>query len=271
MADLLTKALPRRWSAGAITILHRRPLRVFFHSAEAALRTGYTEFGPEDICPVTGFVFRLAGARQQSRKLVMRVLGVGEPRSEFRVNLRRIEADDLAASQRVLDEADVIIAALGYRPRALPLLDRQGRQIALLAEEANGRLVDDRCRVIDRRGETLDGVFAIGLASGFELDTGMGGEASFKGQANGLWLWQNHIGLRVLQGVLERCGAGLDSPSPGVLSAAVRETLLQAGTLVPNVALPTKRQFYISHLAQSLKKKMPPSWYRVVTGALVDA
>jgi len=38
---------------------------------QSALADGYTEFGPEDICPVSGRVFRLSGFRLDSRELIM--------------------------------------------------------------------------------------------------------------------------------------------------------------------------------------------------------
>ena len=62
---------------GGLTILHRRELRIFYPNVEAALADGYTEFGPDDICPVSGRVFRLSGFRLDSRELIMRARGIG--------------------------------------------------------------------------------------------------------------------------------------------------------------------------------------------------
>jgi hypothetical protein len=45
-------------------------------------------------------------------------------------------------------------------------------------------------------------VFGIGLASGHVPDGGLGGEASFSGKANGLWLWQNDIGQMIVDQLL---------------------------------------------------------------------
>jgi hypothetical protein len=44
-------------------------------------------------------------------------------------------------------------------------------------------------------------VFGIGLGTGFKPSPGMGGEPSFRGQANSLWLYQNDIGGVVYRGV----------------------------------------------------------------------
>ena len=64
-------------SAAAIALLHRRPLRPFYPSADAARADGYDDFGPDDICPVSGFVYRLAGFRLEARELVVHALGIG--------------------------------------------------------------------------------------------------------------------------------------------------------------------------------------------------
>ena len=40
------------------------------------LDTWDTDFTAEDICPVSGFVYRLAGFRLEARDLVLRLLGI---------------------------------------------------------------------------------------------------------------------------------------------------------------------------------------------------
>jgi hypothetical protein len=50
----------------------------------------------------------------------------------------------------------------------------------------------------------VPGVFGIGLASGHVPDGRLGGEASFSGKANGLWLWQNDIGQMIIDQLLDR-------------------------------------------------------------------
>ncbi len=186
--------------AGSVTLLHRRPLRPFYPSAEAAHAEGFTDFGPEDICPVSGFVYRLAGFRLEARELVLRMLGVDGRAPDPRVALHRIEGDDEGA-RTILREADLVIAALGYRPHALPVVDAAGAPIALAAH-GGGPMVDRHCRVLDGDGAAVPGLYGIGLAAGFVPWGALGGEASFSGQANGLWLWQNDVGLMIVDQVL---------------------------------------------------------------------
>jgi hypothetical protein len=188
-----------------VSIMHRRELRIFYPSVEAALADGYTEFGPDDICPVSKRVFRLAGFRLDSRELIMRARGIGGRPPEPRLQLHRLGVDD-AASLALLDNADLVIAALGYRPHALPVFDEAGRPVRLLAETGpQARLVDDHCRVVDATGNPLPHLFAIGLGAGFVPHGRLGGEPSFRGQANGLWLWQSDVGGLIVDSILSPC------------------------------------------------------------------
>ncbi|MDB5680460.1 MAG: aminotransferase DegT, partial [Sphingomonas bacterium] len=63
-------------------------------------------------------------------------------------------------------------------------------------------MVDWHCRVLDAQDRPIPGVFGIGLAAGFVPWGRLGGEASFRGQANGLWLWQNDVGQMIVDQVL---------------------------------------------------------------------
>ncbi|MCW3847473.1 DegT/DnrJ/EryC1/StrS family aminotransferase [Sphingomonas sp. LB-2] len=201
-AALILKAAPALpLGAGALTLHHRRPLRPFYFSVEAAWEDGFSDFTPDDVCPVTGFVYRLAGFRLEARELVLRMLGIGGRAPDPRMALRLIGED----SRAEIAAADIVIGALGYRPRALPLYDAGGSRIALMADTAGRpRLVDQRCRVIDSEGHPVPGVYGIGLASGHVPDGKLGGESSFSGKANGLWLWQNDIGLMIVEQLLDR-------------------------------------------------------------------
>ncbi|MCC2980396.1 DegT/DnrJ/EryC1/StrS family aminotransferase [Sphingomonas sp. IC4-52] len=192
-------ALP--FGAGGITLLHRRPLRPFYHSVEAAHAEGFTDFGPDDICPVSGFVYRLAGFRLEARELVLRMLGIDGRAPEPRIALHRVTGDDDAAARDILGTADLVIAAMGYRPRALPLEDADGRPLALAAH-AGAPMVDGACRIRDAAGAPLPSLYGIGLAAGFVPHGKLGGEASFVGQANGLWLWQNDVGMMIVDQLL---------------------------------------------------------------------
>ncbi len=206
----LLKAPGVQLGAGGIALLHRRPLRPFYPSADAARADGFDDFGPDDICPVSGFVYRLAGFRLEARELVVHALGIGGRVGDPRLRLHRLAGGDDATAARLLDEADLVIAAFGYRPHALPLVDAAGRAIRLRADgPIRGAMVDERGRVIDATGRAVPGVFGLGLAAGFVPSGALGGEPSFRGQANGLWLWQNDVGRLIVDQILADGASGV--------------------------------------------------------------
>src|ERR1700677_2287953 len=202
VAHALLNRMPEvQYDPGAVTLMHRRELRIYYPSIEAALAEGYTEFGPDDICPISGRVFRLGGFRLDSRELIMRARGIGGRAPEPRLHLHRLGVDN-AASLKLLDDADLVIAALGYRPRALPVFDQAGKRVTLQSETSpQARLVDNYCQVLDADGNPLPDLFAIGLAAGFVPWGKLGGEKSFRGQANGLWLWQSDVGGLIVDAI----------------------------------------------------------------------
>jgi len=201
IALLLKSQPPLPLGAGAITLLHRKPLRPFYHSVEAAHAEGFTDFGPDDICPVSGFVYRLAGFRLEARDLVLRMLGIDGRVPDPRVALHRITGDDDTVARAAIAEADLVIAALGYRPIAMPIADRDGAQMPLAAHDGKP-MVDRHCRIVDDQDTPIPGLYGLGLAAGFVPWGALGGESSFSGQANGLWLWQNDVGLMIIDQVM---------------------------------------------------------------------
>ncbi|RYD56348.1 MAG: aminotransferase DegT, partial [Sphingomonadales bacterium] len=173
-------------------------------NAEAARADGFTDFDDDDICPLSGFVYRLAGFRLEARELVLRMLKVGGRIPDPRVCFHHLAKNEDAAAAAILDSADVVIAALGYRPHALPLLDVAGERIALTAHApGRPRLADQQCRVTDAHGQPIPGAYGIGLAAGFVPEGRLGGEKSFKGKANGLWQWQNDVGQMIVAQLLD--------------------------------------------------------------------
>jgi hypothetical protein len=192
-----------RFRESGITLFHRRPLRVYYVTQEEALADGYTEFGPDDICPLTQRVYRLAGMRLDSRELLMQLRGIAGRPPEPRMTLHQLADPDPAAVAKI-DSADLVIAALGYRPNALPVFDHAGNPIPLFAHNGPQHpMVDRQCRVMDSDGLPVPHLFGIGLAAGFVPSGNLGGEPSFRGQANGLWLWQNDVGSIIVNAVLD--------------------------------------------------------------------
>jgi hypothetical protein len=218
---VLQTSYGQAFGENALALLHRRPLRIFYPAADAALGDGYAEFGKDDICPISGFVFRLSGLRLEARELVMAARGLGGRAPEKRLRLHQVGAEDDPVALRILDEADVIVSALGYRARALPVMTASGHSLPLFADEADANpLVDGECRVLDRHGTVVPGLLAIGLGTGFFSREIVGGELSFSGQTNSLWQWQNAVGGLIARAIQRREPAQAARLVPsGVLSA----------------------------------------------------
>ena len=211
VAHALLHRLPEvSFGPAGVTILHRRPLRVYYADRQSASAEGYAEWTEDDVCQVSGRVFRFAGLRLDSRELIMQARGIGGRPPEPRLHLHLLGTDDRAADD-IIDRADVVVAAMGYRPRALPLFDQFGTPIPLFAHTGPQQpMVDGGCRILDDQDRPLPNLFGIGLAAGFLPRGPLGGEASFRGQANGLWLWQHDVGNLIVKAVLE-ASDGADS------------------------------------------------------------
>jgi hypothetical protein len=217
---LLKTEYGKAFEPRAVTVLHRRPFRVFYPSVTEALEDGYVEFDADDICPISGFVYRLSGLRLEARELLMAVREIGGRAPERRLHLHQVGAESDPLAVKILDECDVVIAALGYRPRALPVLTASGAALPLFAEMSDSQpLVDDACRVLDQHGAPIEGLMGIGLASGFFSRDIVGGEQSFSGQTNSLWQWQNAVGGLVARQIREGAVAQLETTRTKQLTA----------------------------------------------------
>ncbi len=221
VAHALLNRLPQvSFGTDGVTLLHRRPLRIYYPDRQSALAESYAEWTEEDVCQISGRVFRFAGFRLDSRELIMQARGIGDRPPEPRLRLHHLRQDDDEAG-RIIDAADVVIAALGYRPRAMPLFDHSGAAIELFSHTGpQAPMVDGHCRLLDASGTPLPHIFGIGLAAGFVPRGRLGGEASFRGQANGLWLWQHDVGALIVNAVLE--DAQPPQPKPDVMLSAVQ-------------------------------------------------
>ena len=94
---------------------------------------------------------------------------------------------------------------------------RDGAPLQLLASTGPQKpLVDKLCRVLDADWRPVPGLYGIGLAAGFVPSGPLGGEVSFRGQANGLWLWQHDVGSLIVKAVLKagQRSSSADPPSP---------------------------------------------------------
>ena len=119
-ALVLADAVDAGRLSAEVTILHRGPARLFYpdmdtRAAEPHDRLEAVPDPARDICPETGQIFRYSGLRHRARAL-FREIAQGA-RQGF--TQRQIPAIDDAAA--LLDQADLIVQALGYRSRRLAM------------------------------------------------------------------------------------------------------------------------------------------------------
>ncbi|MEO7035099.1 MAG: FAD-dependent oxidoreductase [Polyangiaceae bacterium] len=152
-------------SARTVTLVLRRRLRLFADS-ESAARLDGIPVEPEDVCPHTGRVHRFGGLRFRERELALAVLAGWEPR----VTLLRTDDPRVA---EYLARADHVINATGYDAREIPIVGPQ------------------------------HGIVRVGLGSGFRPPRAFGGEPSYRGPVDGVWLYQHALGESVLRELRE--------------------------------------------------------------------
>lgn len=173
-----------------IDILFRREPKVFYSSADEARVEGYVDFTEQDICPKTNRVFRFAGLRMESRDLLRSMLNLGGSKKDNRLQLVKIEENNQQQLDKVLSASDQVIVAFGYDFTGVPVFDAEDKKITLGTDD--NKFVDQQCRVLARDGSYINNLYGIGLASGYVPDGG--GEKSFFGQTNSLWIYQNPAG-----------------------------------------------------------------------------
>ncbi|HYQ04941.1 MAG TPA: FAD-dependent oxidoreductase [Polyangiaceae bacterium] len=152
-------------SARTVTLVLRSRLRLFADSESAARIDGIV-VEPEDVCPRTGRVHRFGGLRFRERELALDVLSGREPRVTL------LQTHDPRVAEH-LSRADQVINAAGYVAREIPIVGPQ------------------------------KGIVRMGLGSGFRPTREYGGEPSYQGPIDGVWLYQHPLGDSVLRELRE--------------------------------------------------------------------
>jgi hypothetical protein len=227
-AWLLLERIPGlRFDAAGVRILYRTEPRVMFPSREAARGESY-RFSEADVCQATGRVHRLGGLRGDGREIWRRMRGLADTGPDKRVVAQRIQSLAREELISLLDNADLIVPALGYRMATVPVFDANGDRIPLAR---TGPSVGPDSRLLAADGSSIPNVFGIGLGSGFIPWGDMAGEKSFAGQQNSLWLCQNGLGEMIYHGARD-CAAATSPPSLAAREYNGNES--EKGSLAPD-------------------------------------
>lgn len=236
---VLTHLMPDvQFGPGDITLLYRRPARVLYWTRDDARADGYS-FTEMDVCPRTQRVNRLGGLRGDGREMWRRLTGRPGAAPEPRVRMVPLTESEVSPLQlqRLLDDAELIVPAFGYRSATVPVFDPEGLPLRLKAD-LGGPAVGRDARLLLADGGHIPNIFGIGLGADYRPWGHMGGEPSFEGQTNGLWLYQNDIGAVVYEGVrqcldaAERPRVSRESPQPVTALAAPKLTTVIGDALM---------------------------------------
>ena len=186
---------------GDINVLCRREPKIYYPTRMAAATDGYA-FAERDVCPATQRVHRFGGLRNDGREIWRRLSGRPGAPPEPRARMIRLYDPSLSPERlrRLLDEAALIVPALGYRFSTVPVHDAAGRRVPLMAE-AGMPAVDRDCRILTTEGVALPNVFGIGLASNYRPWGELAAEPGLDRQQNSLWLYQNALGRLIYEAV----------------------------------------------------------------------
>jgi hypothetical protein len=171
---------------GSIVILHRSPIRMYYGSLEEAETAGYKVDPIKDVCPLTGRVNRYGGLRYHVNILAQSVV-LAE--SEKRIKCVHMGAQaDQAAIEQLFNDAVLVVAAIGYAARVPTIVDAHGATVTL--QSTFGQLTTNaKGQCSNQDGVLLPNVLAYGLGAGQFSNPEVGGEASFAGRVDGVWLY----------------------------------------------------------------------------------
>lgn len=202
--DRLTEALAPV-GLKSLTMAHASPLRLYYASAEEARADNYPFLDPDDICPMSGRVNRFGGLRYRSLDVAKSILKTGRmPEHDVAINWLQLRSSSAAMIRQTLDKAPTVIAAMGYQANLPSLVDDRNVEIPL-CNLPRGVEVDETGQVNTVNQGPMPGLFAIGIGSTLlRRSDEIGGEASFRGVADGVWLYHNHGGGVILNALDNR-------------------------------------------------------------------
>jgi hypothetical protein len=185
---------------GSIVILHRSPIRMYYGSLAEAQAAGYKIDPAKDVCPLTGRVNRYGGLRYHVNTLAKTVVLSG---TEKRIRTVHIGAQaGEAAIKQLFDDAVLVVAAIGYAARVPNIVDADGKKITL--HSSFGQLTTNpKGQCSTQEGSLLPDILAYGLGAGQFTNPDVGGEESFAGRVDGVWLYMNDMGKVLLRTLTE--------------------------------------------------------------------
>lgn len=185
-----------------LNLIYYSPIRIQYPSISAAKEDNYTFDQELDVCSITGGVNRYGGLRFTARDIALSILKTNKIyNNEIDINLIEIKQENHAIIQNYLTKTDKIITCFGYEPN-LPIFLNKDDSVFSLKLRGLGVFVDSNGGIYKENGKALNNMYAFGIGAGLSRSKEIGGELSFQGRVDGVWLYHNDIGKRVLNDVL---------------------------------------------------------------------
>ena len=187
-----------------IVMLHRDALRLYYPAIGDARRDGYDFDDPGDICPMSGRVNRFGGLRYRSFDVARSIIETGRtPDQSVEVVSLPLRESPAETIRKHLAQSAATVACLGYQANLPKVVDRWNQRIEL-QNQARGLEIDEAGRALTVDDQPVPGLFVFGIGSRLlKRSDAIGGEPSFKGSADGVWLYHNHGGGVILDAL--RC------------------------------------------------------------------
>lgn len=197
-----------------IVMLHREPLRLYYASVDAARRDGYAFDDPDDVCPMSGRVNRFSGLRYRSFDVARSILETSRTPDQsievVSVHLGNLGREGRAMKEALLDRAAAVITCLGYQANLPRVFDPWEQEIAL-RNQYGGLEVDDNGCALTVDDQPVSGLYVYGIGTRLlKRSDAIGGEPSFRGSADGVWLYHNHGGSVILDALGNTFSSGTD-------------------------------------------------------------
>ncbi len=216
-AWMLLERIPGvHFGSQGVQILYRSAPRITYPSRAEAQADAYS-FSEADVCQATGRVHRLGGVQGDGREVWRRMHGKDGGRPDRRAVAGPLSDLSRAEIHRLLDDADLIVPALGYRMATLPVFSASGRLVPLAS---TGPAVGPDSSLLCEDGSAVPGLFGLGLGSGFVPWGDLAGEESFAGQQNSLWLYQHGLGEMIYHGT-RQCAARRGATNRGLYALPI--------------------------------------------------
>jgi hypothetical protein len=177
-----------------IVLLQRRERIKVRCTPEFAAAHGIDYDPVNDVCPVTGLVFRNGGLRKDAKALYLDIRDGRETR------VRMLQVDSIADQRELLERASLVLQATGFGS-CLPPFERDGQRVDVGKPTQNGELRD----LGD--GSIIPGLFGMGLGLDILPDDAAHGEPGFHGGIHGFQSYPLAIAPRIIDGLIARVAA----------------------------------------------------------------